>query len=272
MTNESGLTSTVPTTKCQYFFVNPVRLNYFLIARPPSLDDVRSLRPRFIPIQRRMKQHLMTLNWNGAEPPLWSYVARYQDCYVTTTRKCFNSVTKFFPYLSPEETHAVRSSNCTRLVLLHEAAARFVFVDTLDMGGCALCNGDETPTLSSLTGCSCATCTNEKVRQSWDVAIQRSCDSTDHREQGGNTDCADCVKVVKRVLAFDKLYIIYTPVGRVYFEGGGVRQFVLQRGTTGDTPAACTWISVSAPVVPATSLQPAVNEEPAVNVFEEVEF
>ena len=46
----------------------------------------------------------------------------------------------------------------------------------------------------------------------------------------------------------------------------------LQRGTTGDTPAACTWISVSAPVVPATSLQPAVNEEPAVNVFEEVEF
>ena len=68
MTNESGLTSTVTTTKCQYFFVNPVRLNYFLIAHPPSLDDVRSLRPRFIPIQRRMKQHLMTLNWNGAEP------------------------------------------------------------------------------------------------------------------------------------------------------------------------------------------------------------
>ena len=198
-----------------------MRLNYFLIARPPSLDDVRSLRPHFIPIQRRMKQHLMTLNWNGAEPPLWSYVARYQDCYVTTTRKCFNSVTKFFPYLSPEETHAVRSSNCTRLVLLHEAAARFVFVDTLDMGGCALCNGDGTPTLSSLTGCSCATCTIEKVRQSWDVAIQRSCDSTDHREQGGKSDCADCVKVVKRVLAYDKLYIIYTPVGRVYFEGGG---------------------------------------------------
>ena len=147
-----------------------------------------------------------------------------------------------------------------------------MFVDTLDMGGCALCSGDETPTLSRLTGCSCATCTNEKVRQSWDVAIQRSCDSPEHREQGGNGDCADCVKVVKRVLAYDKLYIIFTPEGRVYFEGGGVRQFVLQRGTTGDTPAACTWISVSAPVVPATSLQPAVNEEPAVNVFEEVEF
>jgi hypothetical protein len=69
---------------------------YFVIARPPSLDDVRSLCTRFIPILRRIKEHLMTLNWNGAPSLLWSYVAQYRDCYVTATRKCFNSLTVFF--------------------------------------------------------------------------------------------------------------------------------------------------------------------------------